>query len=105
MSALDNQVDGDHYKNLAIQPAEYIRANKLQFHEGCIVKYITRWKDKGGLKDLQKVKHFVDMIIEQDKLEPTERGLIEEAHNRAEYELYLKMAQLQQHPPGSWRSI
>ena len=102
MSALDNQVDGDHYKNLAIQPAEYIRANKLQFHEGCIVKYITRWKDKGGLKDLQKVKHFVDMIIEQDKLEPTERDLIEEACG---IRVILKDGSSQQHPPGSWRSI
>lgn len=64
MKALSKQVGGDHYKNLAIQPVQYIHANKLPFIEGCIVKYITRWRDKGGLADLEKVKHFVDLLIE-----------------------------------------
>ena len=42
----------------------YIHANKLSFIEGSIVKYITRWRDKGGVQDLEKIKHYVDLLIE-----------------------------------------
>jgi hypothetical protein len=64
MSALNIQVAGDHYKKLKIQPVEYIHANSIPFIEGCIIKYATRWKDKGGIKDLEKIKHFTDILIE-----------------------------------------
>lgn len=64
MSALQSQVDGNHYRKLKIQPVEYIHANGLGFIEGSIVKYITRWRDKGGVRDLEKIKHFVDLLIE-----------------------------------------
>ena len=67
MSALDVQVAGDHYKGKAIQPIEYIHANNLNFSEGSIVKYITRWREKGGIKDLEKIKHYVDLLIEMEK--------------------------------------
>lgn len=67
MSALDVQVGGDHYKNLAIQPTVYIHANKLGFIEGCVIKYVTRWRDKGGFGDLEKAKHFIDLLIELEK--------------------------------------
>jgi hypothetical protein len=67
MSALDIQVAGDHYKSRRIQPIEYIHANNLNFCEGSIVKYITRWRDKGGYKDLEKIKHYVDLLIELEK--------------------------------------
>lgn len=63
-SPLDVQVAGDHYKKLKIQPVEYIHANGLGFCEGSVVKYITRWRDKGGIKDLEKAKHFIDLLIE-----------------------------------------
>lgn len=63
-SALDVQVGGDHYRSRAIQPVEYIHANDLPFIEGSIVKYVTRWRHKGGVADLQKVKHYVDLLIE-----------------------------------------
>ena len=66
MSALNVQVGGDHYKGKAIQPIEYISANNLNFCEGSIVKYITRWRDKGGVKDLEKIKHYVDLLIEME---------------------------------------
>lgn len=67
VSSLNVQVQGDHYKNLKIQPVEYIHANNLPFIEGNIVKYITRWRDKDGIKDLEKIKHFVDILIELEK--------------------------------------
>jgi hypothetical protein len=63
-SPLEKQVDGDHYSKLKIQPVEYIHANNLPFIEGCIVKYITRWRDKGGFKDIEKIKHFCDLLME-----------------------------------------
>jgi hypothetical protein len=69
MSALDVQEGGGHYKSKAIQPIQYIHANKLGFLEGCIVKRITRWRDKDGLKDLLKIKHEVDLLIELEGLE------------------------------------
>ena len=63
-SALSVQVAGDHYKKLAIQPVEYIHANKLGFVEGSVIKYVTRWRDKGGIRDLEKARHFIDLLIE-----------------------------------------
>lgn len=68
MSALNEQVGGGHYNSRAIQPIQYIHANKLPFIEGSIVKYITRWKEKGGVVDLLKIKHFVDLLIELENL-------------------------------------
>lgn len=62
--ALDTQVGGNHYKNLAIQPVEYIFKNNLGYFEGCVIKYVTRWKDKGGVQDLLKAKHFLELLIE-----------------------------------------
>jgi len=71
MSALSTQVDGDHYKNLKIQPAKYCHANNIPFIEGCIIKYATRWKDKGGIKDLEKIIHFAQILIElEEELNP-----------------------------------
>jgi Protein of unknwon function (DUF3310) len=69
-NALDTQIGGDHYRNLKIQPVEYIHANNLPFIEGCIVKYATRWREKGGVKDLEKIKHFVDLLIELEFRSP-----------------------------------
>jgi len=67
-SALDMQVAGNHYKNLKVQPIEYIHANNLGYCEGNVVKYITRWRDKGGKADLEKVKHYVDLLIQLEGL-------------------------------------
>ena len=64
MRSLDKQVAGDHYKTLKIQPIEYIYANELGWCEGNIVKYITRWKQKGGLNDIDKVIHYAEMLKE-----------------------------------------
>lgn len=66
MNALDVQVGGQHYKGRAIQPVEYIAANGLNFLEGCIIKRITRWADKAGVEDLQKIKHEVDLLIDME---------------------------------------
>lgn len=62
--ALDKQVDGNHYRNKAIQPVEFIFANNIPFIEGNIIKYITRYKEKGGQKDLLKCIHYIDLLVE-----------------------------------------
>ena len=63
-SALDVQIGGGHYKDITIQPVEYIHANKLGFIEGCVVKYITRFRQKNGKEDLLKIKHYIDLLIQ-----------------------------------------
>lgn len=63
MNALDVQVGGNHYKDLVIQPVEFIHANNIGFLEGCIIKRICRWRNKDGIKDLEKIKHEVDLLI------------------------------------------
>ena len=62
----DKQVGGNHYQNMKIQPAEFINKNKLPFAEGNAIKYICRHINKGGEQDLEKAKHYIDMIIERD---------------------------------------
>ena len=66
-AALDVQVGGDHYKKKAIQPVQYCMANGIGFMEGCVIKYVSRWRDKGGIQDLEKARHFLDMLIEYEK--------------------------------------
>lgn len=63
-SALDVQVGGSHYKDMAIQPVEYIHANKLGYIEGNIIKYVSRWRRKNGIADLEKARHYIDLLIE-----------------------------------------
>ena len=73
MSALDIQVAGSHYKTLNIQPVEYIHANGIGYFEGNVIKYVTRWKDKGGIDDLRKARHYIDLLISLE-LEALEAG-------------------------------
>ncbi len=63
-SALDTQVGGDHYKTMAIQPMEFSMANKLDACQHTIIKYVARFRSKGGVEDLRKAKHVIDMLIE-----------------------------------------
>lgn len=57
------QVGGKHYE-MKIQPLEYIEANELGYHEANVVKYISRWKSKNGLEDLEKAKWYIERLIE-----------------------------------------
>lgn len=61
------QIGGDHYRSLAIQPAEFIESNGLSFLEGCVVKRICRWRRKNGIEDLLKAKHEIDLLIEYEE--------------------------------------
>jgi hypothetical protein len=63
-NALNVQVAGDHYKNLPIQPVQYIHANGIGYFEGNVIKYVSRWRGKGGIADLEKAKHYLELLIE-----------------------------------------
>ena len=63
-SPLLTQVGGDHYKDMAIQPMVYSMANKMDACQHTIIKYVSRFRDKGGIADLEKAKHVIDMLIE-----------------------------------------
>jgi len=62
-NAMTKQVGGTHYKDMAIQPVEFIIANGLGFCEGNIIKYTCRYKQKNGVEDLRKVIHYAEMLI------------------------------------------
>jgi hypothetical protein len=64
MSANDNQVSGSHYKKLPIQTWDYITQNGIGYMEGNIIKYVSRWKVKGGVDDLKKAQHYLEKLIE-----------------------------------------
>ena len=64
---LKEQVGGDHYSKLEIQPAVYAQRNKLSYLQGTIIKYVTRYKDKGGVEDLYKAIHTIKILIELEE--------------------------------------
>jgi hypothetical protein len=63
-SAKDTQVGGAHYTKLKIQPYEYCTANNIPYVESNAIKYLTRWRDKGGIEDLKKAVHSIQWLIE-----------------------------------------
>lgn len=69
-SAMDHQVGGDHYRKLSIQPVEFIHKNGLGFLAGNVIKYVCRYKAKAGVQDLLKAKHYIEMLIEQERQDP-----------------------------------
>ena len=76
MSANDTQISGNHYKGKTVQPWDYIAANNLGYFEGNIVKYVSRWKDKCGVDDLRKAKHYIEKLIElETQVKPEHKGV------------------------------
>lgn len=63
-TAFKTQVGGSHYKQLKIQPTEYILANNLGFLEGNVIKYVTRYKHKNGVEDIDKAIHYLQILKE-----------------------------------------
>lgn len=64
LASLDRQVGGDYYKNMPIQPVEYITRNNIPYIEGAVIKYVSRHRNKGGSKDIQKAIHFLELLLE-----------------------------------------
>ena len=67
VKATDTQIGGDHYTKLAIQPMRYSMENGLDALQHTVIKYVTRFRDKNGIEDLEKAKHCIDMLIEFER--------------------------------------
>ena len=66
MRAKEQQIGGDHYKDYEIQPVEFIMRNEIPFCEGNAIKYLCRWRKKGGIDDLLKARHYIDLLIDEE---------------------------------------
>ena len=69
-----NNTGPNHYKDKAVQPWDFIVSNNLGYLEGNVVKYISRWRQKGGVDDLRKAKHYIEKLIETALDEPNPQG-------------------------------
>ena len=67
MKSYKKQVGGSHYKKYKIQPIEFIVKNNIGFVEGNVIKYVLRFKEKGGVQDLEKAKHYIELLIDSTK--------------------------------------
>lgn len=61
------QIGGDHYKSKGIQPWDYIAANDLDYFQGNVIKYVTRFREKNGIQDLEKAQHYLQKLIDIEK--------------------------------------
>lgn len=66
LKSLQKQEGGDHYKKMAIEPAEYIHKNSIGFLAGNAIKYTSRYKSKGGKEYIKKAIHYLQMILEME---------------------------------------
>lgn len=66
-TTLNTQIGGNHYKTFEIQPIEFIHKNHLSYIQGNVIKYVCRYRDKNGIEDLKKARHYIDMLIEFEK--------------------------------------
>ena len=110
MSTYNKQIGGTHYQKFKIQPSKFVIENELLYPEGCVIKYILRHRLKGKRQDLEKAKHFIDMIIERDY--PEKKDFLEEAEKeKKELEECYKEAKRQteerkpKDKPNSWGII
>ena len=94
MKAIESQVGGSHYKDMAFQPIELIVALRCSFIQGCIIKYISRYKNKNGAQDIKKCIHYAQLAIELgDKRRCNDKAL---SMNIDKYILKNKLTILQQ---------
>jgi len=60
------QIGGDWYKKMPVQLVEFCHKNRIPYVEGNVIKYMVRWREKGGIEDLKKAKHYIDLILEMN---------------------------------------
>ena len=60
----EKQVGGNHYKQYVIQPIEFITKNNIPFIEGNVIKYVTRFRQKNGIEDIDKAIHYLELLKE-----------------------------------------
>jgi len=66
VSAKETQVGGGHYKDMAIQPVEFIQKNGIPYLEGNVIKYIVRHKKKNGAEDIKKAIHYCQLLLQME---------------------------------------
>lgn len=71
MSVWNDQIDGNHYSSMKIQPMQYAIENRLEFTEACVVKYVSRWRNKNGIADLRKARDILDKMIYTAENDPS----------------------------------
>jgi len=78
MKPSETQVGGEHYKDMPIQPWHFCQRNRIPYGESNVIKYVCRHRSKGGVEDLRKAIHNIEMIIEdeygEDDAEVAETG-------------------------------
>lgn len=97
-SALSQQIGGSHYKMMPFQPICLIGMLDLDFCQGNVVKYVSRYKLKDGVRDLEKAKHYCQMAMELEKKPAPDAVYLSEAiddvwdfvrQNNLDYEVYM----------------
>lgn len=73
LNPLAQQVGGGHYRDMVIQPVEFIHANSIGYFEGNVIKYVTRWRKKNGIADLEKARHYIDLLIQLETKNDTDK--------------------------------
>jgi hypothetical protein len=63
---LEKQEGGNHYKDMAIQVVEYCHKNGIGYMEGNVIKYVSRWRKKGGMEDLRKARHYIELLMQME---------------------------------------
>ena len=64
ISTKNSTTTPSYYGDYVIKPIDFIVNNDIPFAEGCIIKYVVRWKQKNGVEDLKKAKVYLDKLIE-----------------------------------------
>jgi hypothetical protein len=67
LPAMSEQIGGSHYKDYRIQPVQFFHDNNVPFIEASVCKYVLRWRNKNGIEDLKKARHYLDMLIEMEE--------------------------------------
>lgn len=98
LDALSQQIGGSHYKMMPFQPISLITTIDLDFFQGNVVKYVSRYKLKDGVRDIEKAKHYCLMAMELDDKNPPDDALLSEAIdelwdfirlNKLDYRVYM----------------
>jgi hypothetical protein len=63
---LSRQVGGEHYQRFDPQPAVWLHKNGVPWMEANVIKYLLRFRNKDGKKDLLKAQHYLEMLIETE---------------------------------------
>lgn len=87
-SALNQQVGGEHYKKLLYQPIMFISKMRLGFSQGCIVKYVSRYKHKNGIEDLKKAIHYCKLAKEVSDYSKLRAWWLRLWHRKTEKEIW-----------------